>query len=61
MPNISQQDYIIFDCGGATLDALEAEFAAFLKKIYTTNPMSLLSVVAKDIGVFAVSAFQSFY
>ena len=50
MPSIAQQDYIIFDCGGATLDALDAEFAAFLKKLYQTDPMSLLSVVAKDMG-----------
>ena len=50
MPNISQQVYLIFDCGGATLESLEAEFAAFLKKIYNTDPMSLLSVVAKDMG-----------
>ena len=50
MPSIAQQDYIIFDCGGATLDSLNAEFSALLKKLYQTNPISLLSVVVKDMG-----------
>ena len=50
MPNIAQQDYLIFYCGGESLETLEADFSAFLKKIYQTNPMSLLSVVAKDMG-----------
>ena len=50
MPSIAQQDYLIFDCGGATLDSLEADFSALLKKLYQTDTMSLLSVVVKDMG-----------
>lgn len=48
MPNIAQQDYIIFDAQGAQLDDIMDELRALVTKIYKTDPLNLLSIVVKD-------------
>ena len=61
MPNISQQDYIIIDWEGKTYGdaAKKAEVDAILKNLYTSNPLSLLSVVFKDYGESSVASIMA--
>ena len=52
MPNIAQQDYIIIDWEGKEYSdaAKKAEVDAILKNLYLANPLSLFSVIFKNLG-----------
>ena len=54
MPSIAQQDYIVIDWKGYSKETvpsdLRDEILTTLRKIYNTNPLTLLSVVMNHYG-----------